>query len=61
VTATPNTRTEFVDIRNVVSAEDIEKALSRIEGQNENAIPPELMPKRTADGTILIDWYSVGT
>lgn len=60
VTATPNTGTDLADMTNVVSAEDIEKALSRMEGHDEDLVPPELMPKRTADGAILIDWYNAG-
>lgn len=56
---TPNTETGLTQMAHIPSPVDIKKALSRVDG-HDGSIGSAMAPKRTANGTIITDWYSVG-
>jgi hypothetical protein len=56
---TPDTGTVLMQTAHVPSPVDIEKALSRVDGDGEGA-SNAVEPKRTANGTITIDWDRTG-
>lgn len=60
VTDTPNTGTVLTPARHVPSPSDIEKALSRVDG-DDDGLGSAMAPKRTVNGTIIIDWYNSGS
>jgi DHA1 family multidrug resistance protein-like MFS transporter len=59
VVDTPNTGTALTQMTHVPSPVDVEKALSSVDGDDGN-MGSVMAPKRTENGTVLIDWYSDG-